>query len=673
MEADTTAKRIQDLRRSIVHHDELYYRKADPEISDFEYDRLKRELLDLEARHPEFATADSPALQVGDDRLEAFVSYRHRQPMRSLDNTYGREELRAFHNRLVRLFSVEDLEYVVEPKIDGIAISLTYERGILERAVTRGNGVEGDDVTQNVRTIRSLPRKIDGADVPERIEIRGEIFLETEEFNRINRIREEAGQPLYANPRNLAAGTLKLLDPKEVARRGLKIVLYGCGHCEPEVFGRQREIHEAIRRWRLPAVERYWVRTGFDGIWEAVEELDRLRGAFAYPTDGAVIKLDSVARQQEAGVTAKAPRWAIAYKFEPERAETRVENISINVGRTGTLTPVAELDPVLLAGTTVARATLHNADEIARKDVRIGDFVLVEKAGEIIPAVVEVVKAKRAADVEVFRFPKQCPACGTEAIRLPGEAATRCPNLGCPAQVRRRLQHFTSRSCMDIEGLGEAVVDQLVARDLVREIPDLYALRVEDLLGLEKFAQRSSEKLVDAIEASKERELWRVIHGLGIQYVGATVSKDLAHAVGDLERLTAADEADLLTIGGIGEVVARSIVAFFAEPRNREVIRRLREAGVRLREERDETPAASVAFRGKTFVLTGKLPSLTRDQAAAKIERAGGRVTGSVSKKTDFVVAGEEAGSKLEKALKLGVPLLDEQQFLALLGEDVPS
>lgn len=667
MEADQAAKRVLELRRLIARHDELYYRQSAPEISDFEYDRLKGELLDLEAKHPELASADSPSVQVGDDRLEQFESYRHRQPMQSLDNTYSQEELEAFHNRLVRLFAVEDLTYVVEPKIDGVAVSLTYEKGKFVRAATRGNGVEGDDITQNVRTIRSLPHRLHGDRIPDVIEIRGEIFLETEEFQRINQEREEEGLPLYANPRNLAAGTVKLLDPKEVARRKLEIVLYGRGFCEPQIFEHQHEVHETLRKWKLPTVERFWVVRGFQEIWGAVEELDGLRERFAYPTDGAVVKLDSISRQEEAGMTSKAPRWAIAYKFAPERAETRVLNIGIQVGRTGTLTPVAELEPVLLAGTTVSRATLHNADEIARKDVRIGDHVLVEKAGEIIPAVVGVVKGKRSPDAEPFSFPKTCPVCGTEAIRLPDEAATRCPNLSCPAQVRRRLQHFASRQCMDIEGLGEAVVDQLVSRNLVESIPDLYHLRIEDLLTLDKFAQKSSENLLAAIEASKERELWRLIHGLGIQHIGATASKDLAHAIGDLEKMAQASEAELVAINGIGEITARSIAAFFAEPRNREVVDRLKEAGLRLRETREEKEAGPAAFAGKTFVLTGKLPRLTREEASAKIEASGGRVASSVSKKTSYVLAGEEAGSKLEKAHKLGVPVLDEEQFLTML------
>ncbi len=660
---------MQELRRRIARHDELYYRQATPEISDFEYDRLKQELIDLEAKFPELASADSPSERVGDDRLEQFESYRHRLPMQSLDNTYSEEELRAFHNRLARLFGSDDLAYIVEPKIDGVAVSLTYERGQFLRAATRGNGIEGDDITQNVRTIRSLPHRLVGPRIPDVIEIRGEIYLETKEFERINSAREEEGLPLYANPRNLAAGTVKLLDPKEVARRNLKIVLYGRGYCEPMLFDWQHEVHETLRAWKLPTVERYWRARGLDEIRAAIEELDSIRGNFGYPTDGAVVKLDSIARQEEAGATSKAPRWAIAYKFAAEQAETRVESISISVGRTGKLTPVAELTPVLLAGTTVSRATLHNEDEIVRKDVRAGDYVLVEKAGEIIPAVVAVVKEKRPPDSAPFVFPKACPVCGTRTVRLPGEAATRCPNLSCPAQVRKRLEHYASRQCMDIEGLGEAVVDQLVGRGLVQSIPDLYSLRIEDFMTLDKFARKSSENLFNAIQASKDRELWRLIHGLGIQHIGATAAKDLAYAIGDLEKLAAAGEEELLAINGVGEITARSIAAYFAEPRNREMVHRLREAGVRMHEEEKRRDAGSSVFAGKTFVLTGKLPSLTRDEAAAKIEAAGGRVASSVSKKTHYVLAGEEAGSKLDKARRLGVPVITQEQFEAMLAE----
>ncbi len=668
MDSPEIKERMDALRAEIRRHDELYFRRAEPEISDAEYDRLKRELTGLEARHPEFVPEDTPTRRVGDDRLEAFETYRHRAPMQSLDNTYGEQELRDFHQRLVRLFGREDLEFLVEPKIDGVAVSLTFEKGRFVRAATRGNGVEGDDVTRNVATLRGLPHGLEGGNIPEIIEIRGEIFMANEEFERINREREENGFPLYANPRNLTAGTVKLLDPKEVARRRLQIVFHGFGYCEPAVFGRMSEFHKTLKTWKLPAPERCRRARGIDEVWEAIGELDALRHHFAYATDGAVVKLDSLAHQEEAGSTSKAPRWAIAYKFSAEQAETVVEDISLQVGRSGAVTPVAHLRPVQLAGTTVSRATLHNQDKIERKDVRIGDTVIVEKAGEIIPAVVEVVVEKRPAKSDVYSFPGKCPACGSDLIRLPDEAATRCPNLSCAAQVRRRLQHYASRQCMDIEGLGEAVVDRLVERGLVERIPDLYDLKVEELVSLDKFAQKSSENLVRSIGESKDRELWRLIHGLGIRHIGATASKDLAAAFGDLDRIANASREELSAIEGIGEITAGGIAAYFSEKRNRDLIDALLTRGVRTRDEKAESVKGG-ALEGKTFVLTGTLPSLSRQQATEMIEAAGGRVTGSVSRKTDYVVAGEEAGSKREKAEKLNVSVIGEAAFLSLIGK----
>ncbi len=670
--AQDPSKRIEHLRREVARHDELYYRKHAPQITDFDYDLLKQELADLEARHPELASAESPAARVGDDRLEAFPSYRHREPMLSLDNTYNREELDEFDERLRRIFGVATLPYVVEPKIDGVAVSITYEAGKLTRAVTRGNGVEGDDITANARTIRALPQELRGGGHPDVVEIRGEIYISTEEFSRINAEREEEGLQTYANPRNLAAGTVKLLDPKETARRRLEIVLYGVGFCEPMPFRRQADVHGALKAWGLPVLERFWKAEGIGQVWSCIQELDTLRHAFTYGTDGAVVKLDDVARQRDAGFTAKSPRWAISYKFAPEQAETRLNAILIQVGRTGTLTPVADLEPVALAGSTVARATLHNADEVARKDVRVGDTVVVEKAGEVIPAVVRVVLTKRPAGSVPFVFPSHCPDCGTQAVRLPGEVAWRCPNAACPPQVRRRVEHFASRQAMDIENLGEAVVNQLVERGLVRTAPDLYTLRFEDVLQLEKFAEKSSQNLINAIQASKGRELWRLVHGLGIQHVGAQSAKDLARHFRTLEALEAATEEDLMRVDGVGETVARSIRNFFEQPANREMIARFRDCGVapggggavEVRE------VATVAR--KTFVLTGTLPVWSRDEASAEIERAGGRVASSVSKKTDYVVAGAEAGSKLDKAVKLGVRVIDEDALRKLLnGEAV--
>ncbi len=675
MTPDQARKKLEELRAEVARHAELYYRQAQPEISDRDYDRLESELTQLEQEFPQFAAGSSPTAKVGDDRLAGFATYRHRQPMQSLDNTYSEEELRAFHQRLVKLFEQENLAYVIEPKIDGLAVSVTYEKGRLVRAVTRGNGEEGDDITANAKTIRTLPVELHGDKahpVPDVIEIRGEIYLTTAEFQRINQEREEAGEALYANPRNLAAGTIKQLDPAEVARRKLEIVLYGTGFAEPVVAGTQSHYHELVKHWGLPTVERYWKAQGIEEVLAAVHELDRLRHAFAYGTDGAVVKLDSFARQRDAGSTSKAPRWAIAYKFEPERAETRIKAITVQVGRTGVLTPVAELEPVLLSGTTVMRATLHNKDEIARKDIRVGDYVLVEKAGEVIPAVIEVNLKRRAPECQPYRFPEKCPECGTTTVQLEGEVAMRCPNLSCPAQVRRRLGHFVSKACLDIDGLGVAMIDELISRGWVKELPDIFRLKREDLLTLGKNVEKSTDNLLAAIEAGKQCELWRLIHGLGIPHVGVSASKDLALHFRDVEKLAAAKMEDFIAhkesvISGIGETMASAITGFFAEPRNREVVDDLLRVGVKPQAP-EKKSGSGTAFAGKTFVLTGTLPSLTREQASEKIEAAGGKISGSVSKKTSYVLAGAEAGSKLEKAKELGVAVVDEAEFLKMLA-----
>ena len=676
MTPEDVEKRMTELRAQVARHDELYYRQAEPEISDRDYDALKRELADLEAEFPLLAGPASPTQQVGDDRTEGFVSYTHRERMMSLDNTYSDEEIREFIARVGRDLERADYRFVVEPKIDGLAVSVTYEQGKLVRAVTRGNGVEGDDITANALTIRTLPRELQadgGAPIPAVIEIRGEIYLTTEEFQRINAEREEAGLPLYANPRNLAAGTIKQLDTAAVASRKLEIVLYGRGYTEPtEAWPQtQQQFHAWVQAWGLPTVERQWTADSADAVLAAIRELDTLRGQFAYATDGAVVKLDAIALQRTLGATSKAPRWAMAYKFEAEQSETQLRDITIQVGRTGVLTPVAELEPVQLAGTTVSRATLHNRDEIARKDIRVGDFVLVEKAGEIIPAVIRVNLEKRSPECLPYAFPSHCPVCATAAIQLEGEVAVRCPNTECPVQVRRRVIHFASRACLDIEGLGGAMVDQLVDKGWVRRLPDLYHLRREDLLTLGKSVEKSTDKLLAAIEASKTAELWRFVHGLGITHVGAAAAKDLARVFGSLERLANATMDDYLrdkesVISGIGATMATAITGFFAEEHNRRMVDDLIAAGV--------APAAPLAggggtrLVGQTFVLTGTLPTLTRDQATELIEAAGGKVSGSVSKKTSYVVAGSEAGSKLAKAEKLGVAVIDEAGLQALLA-----
>ena len=657
-------KDIAQLRAQIAEHDRRYYKEAQPTIDDQAYDRLKADLAELEAGHPEIEFETSPTQSVGDDRLEVFESYRHRKPMLSLDNTYSSEELLEFGRRLDRRFPDEKLTYLVEPKIDGVAVSLTYEDGRLARAVSRGNGIEGDDITRNVRTIQDIPDTITSA--PGVLEVRGEVYMRHEAFDRINAAREKAGQPLYANPRNLAAGTIKLLDPAEARQRPLNIVLYGIGACEPgNYFAAQHAIQEKLKAWKFPVLEKYWMANGIEHAWQCIEELDSLRQNFAYPTDGAVVKLDPFALQEEAGYTAKAPRWAIAYKFEAERAETLLKEISLQIGRTGAVTPVAILEPVQLAGTTVSRATLHNEDEIRRKDLRPGDTVLVQKAGEIIPQVLSVNRDKRPADSQPFDFGDHIKALGIEATRDPSQAVWRIDSKDDPLRQQRSLQHFASRACMDIDHLGSAVVEQLVQRGLAKTPADLYALAESDLLQLDKFADKSAKNLIAAIEASKQCELWQLIHGLGIPHVGKQSAKDLEANFDSLEAIASATEEQLEAVDGIGGIMAQSIHAWFDDADNRALIGQLKERGLNFASARQAS--AGGALDGKVFVLTGSLPNLTRDEATQMIEAAGGRTSSSVSKKTDYLLAGEATGSKYSKAEKLGVPILDEAAFRELV------
>lgn len=667
---------ILKLREEIAKHDELYYRKTRPEISDFEYDIIKRELADLEAKFPELQGDASPTRKIGDDRAEGFVRVKHRQGMTTLDNTYDEGELREFVARCEKLLGQGDLDFTVEPKVDGLAVSLWYEGGRLVRAITRGDGEEGDDVTQNVKTIQGLPLELQGLPLPDFIEIRGEVYLRFAEFERINRLQEEAGLEPYANPRNLAAGTLKLLDPAEVAERKLEIVLYGIGNCEPQLVSSQAELQAQLSQWGLPTVELWKLARGGDAVLDAIHLFDEKRRSFAYGTDGAVVKLNRFDLQRQVGFRGEgqaarklSPRWACAFKFAPDRAETRIRSITIQVGRTGALTPVAELEPVFLAGTTVKRATLHNADEIARKDVRIGDAVLIEKAGEIIPAVVEVLVAKRPPTCSAYVFPDKCPECGTPAQRAEGEVVWRCPNGDCPAQARRRIAHFASKACLDIDGLGEEIVDLLVSKGLIRSIPDLFRLRLEDLLPLKKSGDIWARNLTTAIEARKTADLWRVIHGLGIPQVGAASAKDLAQRFRSLEALLQANEMALLSIGGIGEKTAQAILGWLAVPAHQALIAELQDAGVQPTAPTQPAEGSSAPLAGKTVVLTGTLPTLSREEASALIEAAGGKTSGSVSKKTSYVLAGEEAGSKLEKARSLGVAVIDEAEFRRLIGK----
>lgn len=677
------ARLVEEIRK----HDHAYYVEAKPVIPDFDYDKLYRELLDLEEEFPALATPDSPSHRVGGTPLDKFKPVRHLAPMMSLDNTYSQEEVRQFVARVQKLLPNEKLEWVVEPKVDGVAINLRYENGIFTVGATRGDGTTGDDITANLKTIRSLPLKLVGtrstaprsrsedAAVPRVMEVRGEVYFTKESFAKVNAERKAAGEELFANPRNTAAGSLKQLDPKLVAKRRLDIILYGTGHIDG---GNAPQTQVELLRWlkslgfRTP--EKHWFCRSADELLHAIDELDKIRDRFPYETDGAVIKLDSIPLRDKLGATSKAPRWGMAYKYAPDQAETKLKSITIQVGRTGALTPVAGLEPVFLAGTTVKRATLHNEDQIRRLDVRVGDTVVIQKAGEIIPEVVRVVTEKRTGGEKSFRFPKECPECGSKVSKgaaAEGEetaAVLRCTNPDCPAQVRGRLEHWCSRGAMDIEGGGEVLVAQLVKSGLVRDVADLYRLKLDELANLERMGEKSARNFLDGVAGSKSRDLWRVLYGLGILHVGAGVAKAIGRSYPDLDAVFAAGVDQLHETDDVGEVIADSIAQWYGDPRNRQLIDRLRKADVNFKSELYRPAAAPGPFAGKTFVLTGTLPTLTREEAAAKIEELGGKVSGSVSKKTDYVVAGEEAGSKLDKAQKLGVRIIEEKEFLKMSG-----
>jgi len=663
--AGAAAERIHELRAEIRRHERLYYVLNAPEISDEEYDRLERELRELEARHPELVTPDSPTQRVGERPSEEFPSVKHRVPMLSLDNTYSEDELREFEERIFRATGRRELAYVAELKVDGLSMALHYEDGRLVRGVTRGDGVRGDDVTPNVRAIRAVPLRLEGPRVPEELEVRGEVYFPRARFDALNREREARDEEPFANPRNAAAGSMKTLDARVVAERGLDIVLYSVAHVKGAALATQWQTLEQLRAWGLKTNPESRLCPDLDAVLRFCEEWRDKRDTLEYGIDGVVLKVDALALQRELGFTSKFPRWAIAYKYPARQAATRVRSIDVQVGRTGKLTPVALLDPVLLAGSTVSRATLHNEEEVARKDVRAGDSVLIEKGGDVIPKVVEVVLAKRPEGAESWKPPATCPACGAEAVKPEGEVDRRCPNSSCPAQIEEGLKHFARREAMDIEGLGDVLVHQLVERSLVRDFADLYRLGLEDLLGLERMAEKSGKNLLAAIEASKGRDLRRLLFGLGIRFVGERAAMLLARRFRSLEALATASVEEIDEIYAIGPAVASSVHEWFARDANRRLVGRLREAGVRT----EEAGAAvgSTAFQGMQFVLTGGLSSMTRDEAKAAIEARGGRVTSSVSKKTSYLVFGGDPGSKYEKAKELGVNCVDEAGFRALL------
>jgi len=663
-------KRIATLREEIRHHEHLYYALDRPEISDQEYDALDRELRDLERLFPDLVTPDSPTQRVGEKPSEEFPSFVHRAPMLSLDNTYSAEELREFEERVFRVVGRREIAYVAELKIDGLSMALHYEGGRLARAVTRGDGVRGDDVTPNARAIRAIPLLLRGEDVPAELEVRGEVYLPRTRFEAINREREEAEEEPFANPRNAAAGTMKSLDARVVAKRGLDAFLYAIAHVEGAAPRTQWEALEQLRSWGLRTNPTSRRCVGLDEVMGFVGEWREKRVALEYEIDGVVLKVDDFALQQELGFTSKFPRWAIAYKYPAVQAATVVEGIEVQVGRTGKLTPVAHLAPVALAGATVSRATLHNEEEIARKDVRVGDTVIIERGGEVIPKVVRVVEEKRPAGAVPWPPPESCPVCGTPAVKPEGEVDRRCPNASCPAQLEERLKHFSRREAMDIEGLGDVVVHALMERGLVRDFADLYALRFEDLAPLfapkaKKGESLGAKNLLAGIEASRSRELRRLLFGLGIRFVGERAALLLARHFRSLDALAAADVEAIDDIYEIGPAVAESVHGWFQDPANRRLVERLTAAGLRVKE--GEAPAGSRAFQGMQFVLTGTLETMTRDEAKAAIEGRGGRVTSSVSKKTSVVVAGREAGSKLDRAKELGVRIVDEAAFRAML------
>jgi DNA ligase (NAD+) len=662
------AARVDFLRREIAHHDRLYYEQAKPEISDREYDALYRELVELERAHPEWASSDSPTQKVGGRPQGAFEQVRHLVPMQSLDNTYSDEEIAEFVGRLHRLLPDEEIPLTIEPKVDGVAIALLYEKGRLVRAATRGDGTTGDEVTRNIRTIKEIPALLSGA-VPEVLEVRGEVYLPKEAFARINAERDEQGLPVFANPRNTAAGSLKQLDPNSVAQRGLSAVFYGFGAYESErKSATQQEFFQSLKRWGLPTNAQIWTAKTAAEVIAAIRELGATRHDFPFETDGAVIKVDDIAQHARLGSTSKAPRWAIAYKYEPEQARTRLLDIMIQVGRSGVLTPVAELEPVFVAGSTVARATLHNEEEIVRKDLRIGDWVLVEKAGDVIPAVVKSLTDERNGSERSFAMPSHCPVCGAAVTRTEGEVAVRCGNPACAAQVRRRIEYFSSRNAMDIAGLGEAVVTQLAEAGLLHDVSDLYALTAGQLLPLDRMGEKSVENLLSAIASSKEQPLWRLLAALGIPHVGVTAARTLSASFGTLDRLSAACLEELQAVEEIGSIMANAIYAWFRRSEVMALLEKLRTAGLNFgeRDPQGSVPAAGGKLSGTIWVLTGTL-SIPREEAAEMIRVQGGKVSSSVSAKTTCLLAGEEAGSKLARAQKLGVKILSEAEFRNLL------
>jgi DNA ligase (NAD+) len=674
----TPAKRVDRLRAEIRRHEELYYVQAAPEISDADFDALMHELQALEAAHPELVTPDSPTQRVGGRPAVGFATVEHLQPMLSLDNAYNDADLRAFDERVRKGLALEaSPAYVAELKIDGLSIALTYEDGRLVRGATRGDGVRGEDVTANVRTVRAIPLALRGGP-PGRLEVRGEIYLPKKNFERINQEQQAAGEPLYANPRNTAAGTMRNLDPALVARRGLAAWMYqivgsdGGSHDGSHDGSHRRSLMHsdmlrALAAWGLP-VEPHWQRCeGIDAVIAFCAEWRDTRGELAFETDGVVIKLDDLSLREKLGYTSKFPRWATAFKFPAERKVAMLHRIEINIGRTGAATPFAMLEPTVVAGSTISMATLHNPDDIVRKDIRPGEPVIIEKAGDVIPRVVGPAHPDAAQRPAPWVMPTACPVCGSQLQKAEDEAVWRCENSSCPAKLRRGLEHFASRGAMNIEGLGESLVGQLCERGLVKSYADLYRLDAAALEGLERMGQKSAAKVLAEIDKSRSNPVWRLLYGLGIRHVGERGAQVLADHFGSVAEIQRASVDELQRAHEVGPVLAASVRAWFDEPANQALIEAFRQAGVTLAGQRKVAPVGPQPLAGKAFVITGTLASLSREDAQAKIEALGGKVTGSVSKKTSFLVVGADAGSKLEKARALGVATLDEDAFLRLI------
>ncbi len=668
--AKNIEERIQQLRDEIRRHNYLYYVLAQPEISDREFDLLMEELEKLEKEHPELITSDSPTQRVGGKPLEEFETAKHRVPMLSISNTYSEDELREYHNRVVRGLNGKKPEYVVQPKVDGVAISLIYEEGVFLRAVTRGDGQNGDDVTQNVRTINSLPLRLLGDSLPARLDVRGEIYMPREGFLQMNKEREEKGESTFANPRNATAGTLKLLDPSLVAKRPLDLFVHTIGEIEGMEYEEDYPLLQTLKEWGLRIVPGVSLEKSIGEVIHRAEEWDQKRHDLEFEVDGLVIKVNSYEQRKRLGFTSKSPRWAIAYKFSAEEAITKLKKIELSVGRVGTVTPRAILEPVLLSGTTIRHATLHNFDEVERKDIREGDTVAIQKGGEIIPQVVRVLKDKRDGSQVPFKPKMICPSCGEQIVREKDEVAYRCINLNCPQQLKKRIEHFVHRNAMDIEGIGEMLVNVLVDQQLVTRLSDLYYLKHEQLASIERMGDKSAQNVLDGVEKSKQRPLDRKLFAIGIRHVGSHLAEVLVEGRKSLWELAELSVEELNDIHEVGSIVAQSVYDFFHKKQNVDELKRLEKAGVDFTQEIEEKKEQKESpFTGKTVVLTGSLEDFTRNEAAGLIRKLGGKVTGSVSKNTDYVVIGEDPGSKKDKAEKLGIPMLNEEEFKKMLGE----